>query len=305
MTTTNSYVVKGKSGVDALLAFMLERHRIYIRRFVEKVPPPWTDDPILQRFRFCNIFRELDTVTIWIREHIREPYAKHPNLWFMLCAARQINWPPTLQELMDNGAWPTERWNPKKARDVMQKIKNQGRKLYTSAYMLNAHGRGPSDPADKAFFTCYLVLAKLWNEREKVALPALKENSMQSFSEMLLQYHGWGGFTAYEATCDLRWTRYLKKAPDINTWANIGPGAVRGINRVLQCKVDAPLKQATALAETVALHKELKAKWPKNFPALELREIEHSCCEYDKYERARLGEGRPKEHFISGKTTTV
>jgi hypothetical protein len=32
-------------------------------------------------------------------------------------------------------------------------------------------------------------------------------------------------------------------------------------------------------------------------PTLEMREIEHCLCEYDKYERVRLGEGRPRAKF--------
>jgi len=29
--------------------------------------------------------------------------------------------------------------------------------------------------------------------------------------------------------------------------------------------------------------------------------VEHTLCEFDKYERARLGEGKPKEIFRNGK----
>ena len=30
---------------------------------------------------------------------------------------------------------------------------------------------------------------------------------------------------------------------------------------------------------------------------LEMRDIEHCLCEYDKYERVRLGEGRPRAKY--------
>ncbi len=294
-------MAKTLTGIDRLLAFMLERHQIYLRRFVEKLPPPWTDDPILRKFKFTNIYRELDTVTIWIREHIREPYAKHPNLWFMLCLARQINWPDTLQELMDKGAWPVDTWNPRKARAVMLARKARGDKLYTGAYMLTAHkGRDPATPPDKAYLTCYPVLTPLWKEREKIALPALEKKSLQAFCEMLKPYHGWGGFTSYEVACDLRWTRYLKDASDINTWANAGPGAVRGLNRVFGREPKASLNQKIALDEMRLLQQQIQKRWPKAWPALELREIEHSLCEFYKMEKVRLGEGRPRSLFNSG-----
>jgi hypothetical protein len=38
---------------------------------------------------------------------------------------------------------------------------------------------------------------------------------------------------------------------------------------------------------------------PDWMPALEMREVEHSLCEMDKYERAFSGEGRPRAKFIA------
>jgi hypothetical protein len=32
----------------------------------------------------------------------------------------------------------------------------------------------------------------------------------------------------------------------------------------------------------------------EQWPAWEMREVEHSLCEFDKYERVRRGEGRPR-----------
>jgi hypothetical protein len=36
---------------------------------------------------------------------------------------------------------------------------------------------------------------------------------------------------------------------------------------------------------------------PTGFPALEMRDIEHSLCEVDKYLRTRNDEGRPRGGF--------
>src|SRR5690349_19516029 len=92
---------------EVLWYWMNERNNIYERRLDHPDARPYTQDPILQQYRFCNCFRELDTVTIWVRKNIREPFADHPYLWFMLAIARQINWPETLAELIEaNGAWP-------------------------------------------------------------------------------------------------------------------------------------------------------------------------------------------------------
>lgn len=287
------------NNMKRLLAFMQERHRIYVRRFVDKLPPPWTKDPILQQYRFTNIRRELDTVTIWIREHIREPYAQHPNLWFMLCLARQINWTPTLQELMDKGAWPTDGWNPRKAREVMRQRKARGDKLYTGAYMLNAHGIDPGDPPDKAHFTCYYTLGKLWKERERVILPALEKKSLQIVAETLTPYHGWGPFTAAQAVADLKHTRYLEDATDWWDWAYLGPGSTRGLNRIL----NRPVKQHRISPADAIVYLKALRDYVNNNSALGklcLQDMQSCLCEYDKRERTRLDEGRPRTKFTSG-----
>jgi hypothetical protein len=78
-------------------------------------PQPWTTYRILSRYKMCNVYREQDRVTAWIRENWRAPYADHPNLWFAMCVARAINWPETLEEI----AFP-DTWNPKRVVAVLE-----------------------------------------------------------------------------------------------------------------------------------------------------------------------------------------
>jgi len=112
--------------------------------------------------------------------------------------------------------------------------------------------------------------------------------------------YGWGGFTAYEVVCDLRWTRYGAQWPDINVFAHAGPGALRGLNVMQGLPKRQPRKEAAALEAMRFLLGEARREWPrasKLYPRLELREIEHSLCEYDKWSRVRNGEGRPRSKF--------
>jgi len=285
--------------IDPLRRFMMKRHNIYLKRDAGEAKP-WTDDPVLQRYRFCNVYRELDTVTIWIRENIREPYADCPNLWFRLCMARQINWPETLAEIYAESAKfrVGGNYDWREIRKIMLARQARGEKLYTGAYMLNAHGTKPDDPKDKAFFTTKLVLDSVWQDRKKVR-EAFEYGSMQQAHAALLPYHGWGGFTAYEVVCDARYTRYGQKVPwlqDARGWAHAGPGAKRGLNRLMGLPVRNAMSDGRALDAMRAVYAKLFPTWPFK-PALEMREIEHSLCEFDKYERARLGEGRPRATY--------
>jgi len=110
------------------------------------------------------------------------------------------------------------------------------------------------------------------------------------------RYIGWGPFMAYEVVTDLRHTRYLRNAPDIYTWANAGPGAIRGLNRLYGRELGAKPRPEQTNAEMFKLMKELNDLDEPGFnatfgepcdvnPRFEMRDIEHSLCEFAKWER--------------------
>lgn len=280
--------------------YMHERHAIYLRRQAGR-RWPWTDDPILKEFRFCNVYRELDTVTIWIRENIREPFAHHSDLWFMLCIARRINWPDTLAELMTGGgSWPHGGvWKPA---DMVKKLDartKRGEQVYTGAYMITAETGPEHTGKTKSVTTAMSNLLPLWRKAKEIE-PGLHHSLSDAFGTLLGQGFAWGPFMTYEVVTDLRHTRYLKNAPDVDTWANAGPGAMRGLNRLYGRGLKEFVTPSMYLSEMCALLQHARKNWPrvsKSYPRLELREIEHTLCEFDKYERVRLGEGRPRSKY--------
>lgn len=300
--------------IKPLLKYMKERHRIYLRR-QEGEPWPWTKDPILQEYSFCNVYRELDRVTIWIRENIREQFADHPYLWFMLCIARTINWPDTLDDLIHSAAWPSKRgpmgvWNPHEMVEVLQARQDDGGKVYTGAYMIRAESNPRTSwyNESKHFYIAHVVLGKVWEDRKWVG-GAFKGESdwkgkslqtLEGFTDWLRTKYGWGGFMAQEVMMDLRYTKWLNEAPDINTYAHAGPGARRGLNRLLGRPVKASWRDKDALAEMIQLLEMLQPHWPQGlgWSLLELHEVEMTLCELDKYLRVKNGEGRPRSKFI-------
>lgn len=322
-----------------------ERHAIYIRKELRAgadpadlhVPPeadleeadpahfaareggPLTDDPVLQRFRFCNVFRELDRVTVWIRRNIREPFADHPDLWMMLAIARTINWPDTLQFLMNRGvvkcdfnAWPNSReaaglphlaFSPEALGNALDFWRERGEKVYTGAYMIRAESNPNAEwyRWTKQQYVARIVLGRLWEDRDVWALEHYysMENSWKVFQQP--RYIGWGPFMAYQVCVDLRHTRYLRDAPDINSWAALGPGSRRGLNRLAGRPVDFPLSQAQGLEEMVSLWEQQEAHRAPWVPAIDLSDIQNSLCEVDKLLRARRGEGKPRAQYVPGR----
>lgn len=306
---------------EDILAFMRERQAIYVRRKAGR-PYPWTQDPVLGSGHFCNIFRELDRVTIWVRKNIREPFADHPNLWIMLALARYINWPPTLQALMDYNSWPSrDTWRPSDVTASLEHLAAKGEKVYTGAYMIRAE----SDPKKEWYswtkhrYIAEVVIGRLWERREQWVQLLEKQNRPNDYLRLEEAWAyfqspffvGWGPFMAYEVVTDLRHTRYLRNAPDIYTWANAGPGAIRGLNRLngRPLKAHPPSVQTNEemhalmgdLNRHMAAASDLRELFCPGAQAgdlvFEMRDVEHTLCEFDKYERVRLGEGQMRSHY--------
>ena len=304
--------------VEQLATFMQARHDIYLKRLAGR-PGPWTSDPVLRNGRFCNVFRELDTVTIWIRKNIRERYADHPHLWFMLAIARYINWPDTLSELMQTAQWPDrEGFEPSWLTTALEHRAARKEKVYTGAYMIRAESNQKAEWYNwsKHRYITEIVLGRLWEKREQWTMllnggaypgePVKQEEVWGYFQSPY--FIGWGPFMSYEVVTDLRHTRYLENAPDIYTWANAGPGAIRGLNRLHFRAHAQPLRQERANKEMfdlmLALNDLDTPEMNRVFgevddvnPRFEMRDVEHSLCEFDKWKRVMRGEGQMRSKY--------
>jgi hypothetical protein len=254
---------------------------------------PWTQDEILATYRFCNVRREDDRGTVWVRQHIRDPYADHPLLWLMLCIARQINWPETLAELIESNAWPSDdRFAPADITAVLNVRKALGAKVYTGAYMISAPA---TKGADKQAYIAETVIGALWQRREH--FPTLYV-SMRKVHDWITASNGWGPFMAYQAVVDMRFTRILRDAPDVDSWAAAGPGTIRGLNRLHGRAVDYALSQGQALAEMRAIYKLAEAE---TGVAMDFSDVPNILCETDKYLRVKLGQGEPRALYVPGR----
>lgn len=294
--------------IEPLAYWMEERHRIYLRRQAGEFKP-WTTDPVLRSYRFCNVFRELDTVTEWIRINIRDRYANHEYLWLMLCIARHFNWPETLDTLIHApGAWPSHPdFDPANMTEVLAARQSLGDKVYTGAYMIRGENNKGVDWYywPKVKYSAEGVLGQLWRDREKLTREFEDSVTLQDACGILQRYRAWGPFLSYEVATDMRHTRYLSDAADIYTWANPGPGARRGLNRLAGRSLNKRLSEAQCVEEMRWLQDELNALNRSGFNEVfgepgarfEMRDIEHSLCETDKHLRVKNGEGRIRSKY--------
>lgn len=295
-----------KPDLKPILYFIRERENIRIRRAQGK-PFPWTTDPIFRDHRFCNVRREDDRVTIWIRKHIRETFIGHEHLWFMLCIARQLNWPPTLSALINSpsvnfpgtrerveDSWPIweDTFSLKKMAGVLRRIEQKGEKIFTGAYLL---GGGNNTGLNKIDYICNNVLGPLWADRHLMEENLTNTPTLEGTHQGLMEHPGWGPFLAYQAVVDMRFTPLLEDAPDVYTYAAAGPGTRRGLNRIYGRPTRFMLDQKQALEEIRELW-ELTEKIRQQHP-FDFSDIPNILCETDKYLRVLKGEGKMRSRF--------
>lgn len=267
-------------------AFIKERWAIHQRR-AKGLPAPWTDDPILQQYRFCNVRREDDRVTRWIHQHWL-PGRQQP--WFAMVVARMVNWPDTLAEL----TYPVP-WKPEKFVKIMNARKARGEKIFTGAYMIRAIEAKEGET--KADYLAKYVFSPLWKRRNEV----LYLRNLQDWYDWLLPNYGMGSFIAAQVVADLKWHDQWRSAPDWATFAAPGPGSRRGLNRVLGREVTAPWRDEEWSLAHAQLRERILKLLPLTLKDLDAQNLQNCLCEFDKYMRVKNGEGRPKQLFKPSK----
>lgn len=262
-----------------------ERHSIYNKRKAGLPREQWTDDRILKTYRFTNPFRENDKTTVWFRENMRDPLKDDNKVMLATVIFRWFNLIETGQTLLDNNLHI--QWDSELARS---EIKKQN-KYVTGGYIIKT-----PDGMDKVDGVIWCVERVLKDENRIIDRLHKMETLKEAWS-MFLEYPYLGAFMSYELITDLRHTHFLNTARDIYGWANAGPGAMRGLNRIHGRDLNYKRKSHPWNDEMLKLLGLSKNWFGSSFPVLEMRDIEHSLCEFDKYERVRNGEGTPRGRF--------
>jgi len=281
-----------KDNLKTFLYWMDERHKVHLKK--EAVAKwPWTKDKILQEYKFTNPFRNHDRVT---RELISRLSKRDSKVLLLrkIVIFRMFNWPNTYDVLNDIGLVEDD-WDTATAVEELTLFKHSGNKVFTGAYMMT--GSGSSGEGGKIKTACQAIEKILHRQYDLVLC-----SSVQQMTEELSQFPMVGRFVGYEMATDMRHTKILNKAKDIYTWANPGPGAKRGVHRLLFNTPRGELPKGEKIDYQQAMQELMctaQNKFVKNstMPTIEMRDIEHSLCEFDKYMRVKNGEGRPRSKY--------
>jgi hypothetical protein len=269
--------------LEEFIHFINERHSIKLRK-ESRAPRPWTKDPILAKYFFCNVNREDDMVTRWLATHWRKPHAEDRDLWFALTVFRRGFNNPRVGESL---AYPVP-WNPDDYVRSYTRFRRKELPFLRPAYMLPGPTgkKGPLGELHAKY-----IFNPLWENRNYVR-PRTGEQ-LASFYARLNEQHCCGGFYAAQVVADLKYVQ-LKDADDWWTFVVSGPGSRRGLNRLIGRDKNARWTERAWLKAFRKLEEIVAPSLPKRFHS---QDLQNCLCEWDKRERVRLNEkGRVRQY---------
>jgi len=141
------------------------------------------------------------------------------------------------------------------------------------------------------------LLTTMWDNRERLC--RIVHGTLAQSHRKLMACQGLGSFLAAQVVADIKYVEPLRSAADWWTWAASGPGSKRGLNRDLGRRVKDPWTESEWFRQLQLLHQEIRPLIRSAMPKLQLhaQDLQNCLCEFDKYERVRLGEGKPRSQY--------
>lgn len=304
---------------------MYERMMIWKRRFIEQKPQPWTENEILRDSKFTNVYRELDRNSQWqIRNILLDDSLSPVNLIWKLMVFRFFNNPETFKRGVEwrgwrNGIPDWKDYDEDDFASFIEEVRKSGQNPYTNAYLINSMS-APGKSRD----WCYtrLVIPTLHKRIPQLISVVRNAVSPESIITYLKTVPAVADFIAHEFYQDFT---YIPRYTDRefmrftqNDFTNVGPGASVGIRLIYpNLKTAREQKQAIywlrdAAEEQLTKIGTLKGKpmgyleWDKESKEykltdkcnITLHQIEMWLCEFQKYWKMMIGEGKQRSKFV-------
>lgn len=265
--------------------FAAERQRIFLRR-AAGAPPPWTDDPIMRRYKFCNSYRASDRVSQFlIRDVIHDAEVDADDMLLRIVLFRLFSKIETWRALEDELGPVTRRTlRGDRVAESLERLQAKG-PIYTGAFILCAN---------KAFgfdrkVLNHIALVRTMFRRRALPRAVARARALDDVYTALIDYPLIGPFMAYQLAIDINYSPLVEFSE--NEFTVPGPGAERGIRKVFpnaRRRDMAPIiKWMTdnQQSEATRLRIDLPTLFGRPLHAIDCQNL---FCELDKYTRVAL-----------------
>lgn len=270
---------------DTYWRFAVERQAVFFNR-LRKRSLPWTQDPILQQYKFTNAYRASDRVSQYlIKNVIYSGEQSSEEVFFRVLLFKFFNKIETW-ELLERalGAISYREYDYKAFDRVLTDSIEQGERIFSAAYIM------PSGSSVFGTSRKHRAVLKLLQQMmdDEVPLKIAQQKSMLDAFNLLRSYPLLGDFLAYQYVTDLNYST-LTNFSEME-FVVPGPGAKGGISKCFASL--GGLSEADIIRvvtnrqheefERLGLH--FESLWGR---PLQLIDCQNLFCEVDKYSRVK------------------
>lgn len=278
--------------------FVHKRMGIFMRRFRQE-PAPWTDDPILQQYRFTNVFRASDRVSQYLIRNViykAQDADEDGDVLYGLTDTvyrtllfKMFNLPETWEYLSSKVGQIC--WYDGCTADyikIIMELREAKKRQYNNAYMMQGR-KMPQYGFESGYKFENHLLALGWMMEHGLVDNLQACNSLAQMYQDIIAYPYMGKFLAYQYAIDLCYSPYFNFSEDDFVMA--GPGAERGLRKIFADAKPSVYEDMlhwlveNQMAEQYKLGLIPVALFGRK---LHLIDIQNVCCEVDKYTRVSL-----------------
>lgn len=263
--------------------FISKRQDIFFKR-LNNAKYPWSDDNILNDYKFTNVYRATDRVSQFLIKNIIYNGSQEPNeLFFRTILFKIFNristWELLEQEL---GEISLKNYSFKVYDKLLLEVLKNKEPIYSPAYIM-ASGKSIFGK-EKKHQNHLLLIEKMINDKLPYVLQEC--TSMKDVYALLLSYPAIGEFLAYQYTIDLNYSNLINFSE--MEFVKAGPGAKDGITKCFTSLGDYNYEDVIKMMvdnqemEFEKLEIKFQNLWGRN---LQLIDCQNVFCEVDKYSR--------------------
>lgn len=270
---------------DTYWRFAAERQAVFFRRYRGE-PHPWSDDEILQTYKFTNVYRASDRVSQYLIRNViyRGPQATH-EVFFRTILFKLFNkietWELLCREL---GDVTYNRYSFERYDRVLTGAMNRKATIYSAAYIMPSGSKALG--STKKHRSHLMLLERMMDNGvpDRIATAP----SMRDAFNVLVSYPMIGDFLAYQYVTDLNYSEIC----DFTEMEFVvpGPGSIDGISKCFRSlgglsETDIiKLVTERQAEEFDRLGLEFQNLWGR---PLQLIDCQNLFCEISKYARVR------------------
>ncbi len=219
-----SSILRTTAVFDTYWRFAARRQAIFMMRVLGS-PPPWTDDPVLESYRFTNVYRASDRVTQYLIRHVLyEGPQTGDEILFRALLFKFFNRIETWQHFASVFGTPSwKAFDYDRYAQALDSILSRGKPIYSGAYIVPSPAFGNARKHRNHLRLLEHIIM------QGTADKLLRASSLMAVFRLLRSFPSLGDFLAFQFAIDLNYSELLHFSE--MDFVVAGPGARDGIRK--------------------------------------------------------------------------